>query len=257
MGKHEIELAEIDLAIAHRLFDNTIEGAGRIMRARLALQFAVADSCYDELSAVALVCSAVAEYGENLLAAGNGDGVILCAVQQSEGAAKFLASETGSEDGWTWPVQVIKAGWAAGSLQGAEGTETTPHYFPPEVVAEVAQAANGARFRRRHPATGDGHDAPELTAGWISDGRVSGSAAFATVNLLSNAEDVRSMLLSAKEAGKLNLFSVSIFGYFSFKRSQIDGKPALVASGLQKFIGLDLCAEPGAGGRFLGSAGAN
>ena len=86
---------------------------------------------------------------------------------------------------------------------------------------------------------------------------MSGSAAVANVNLLKSAEDVRSMLLAAQEAGKLNLFSVSIFGYFSFKRSQIDGKPALVADRLQKFVGLDLCAEPGAGGRFLGSAGAN
>src|SRR5712691_9304832 len=98
MGKEEIELAEINLAVAHRLFDKTIESAGRIMRARLALQFAVADSRYDELSAVAVICSAIAEYGENLLAAGNGDGVILCSVQQSEGSAKFLAREAGSKD---------------------------------------------------------------------------------------------------------------------------------------------------------------
>jgi hypothetical protein len=145
----------------------------------------------------------------------------------------------------------MKSGWAAGSVETAGVKEMLPHYFPPEVVSQVAQAVNGARFRRKHPETGDGHDAPELTAGWMSDGRMSGSVALATVNLLDSATDVRSMLLAAQKADKLDLFSVSIFGYFSFKKSQVDGKAALISNGIGKFIALDMCAEPGAGGRFL------
>ncbi len=247
MAMGRIELAEMQLAVARR-----------ILRAQELLRDAVDARRRDEASAFTVVCSALLEYGEHLAAAGNGDGVILCGVQQSEGSSKFLAREAAATgDGWTWPVQVMRSGWAAGVLDGANGTETTRHFFPREVVASVAEAVNGARFRRKHPASGDGSDAQELTAGWVSGGHMSGSAAVATINLLKSAEDVRSMLLAAQEAGRLNLFSVSIFGYFSFKRSQIDGKPALVADRLQKFVGLDMVAEPGAGGRFLGSAGAN
>jgi hypothetical protein len=223
-----------------------------ILRARSRLRDAWDATRSDELAATVVVCSALSEYAENLLASGNGDGVILCGVQQSRGAAKFLASEAAAGDGWSWQVQVMQSGWAAGTLEAASGKlAPTPHYFPREVVSQVAQAVDGVRFRRKHPDSGDGSDAPELTIGWMSDGRMAGSAAMAKVNLLKSATDIRSMLLAASEAGKLDLFSVSIFAYFGFKGAKIDGKPALMATSLQKFIGLDMCAEPGAGGRFL------
>jgi hypothetical protein len=175
-----------------------------------------------------------------------------------EESAKFLAAATAdSDDGWSWPVQVMQAGKASGSVEDTNGQVLAPHYFPPEVVAQVAQAVNGARFRRRHPETGDGANAPELTAGWVSDGRMVGAAAQAKVNLLKSETDIRSKLLAAREAGKLDLFSVSIFAYFGFKGTKLDGKPALVATSLQRFVGLDMCAEPGAGGRFLTVAGSH
>jgi hypothetical protein len=251
MSQEELLLAQMNLAAAHRLFDNTLDGAVRILRARSRLRDAWDARRRDELDAAVVICSALSEYCENVIASGNGDGVILCGVQQSRGAAKFLASEAAAGDGWTWPVQVMQSGWAAGTLEAASGKLATPHYFPREVVSEVAQAVDGVRFRRKHPDSGDGSDAPELTIGWMSDGRMAGSAALAKVNLLKSATDIRSMLLAAQEAGKLDLFSVSIFAYFGFKRSKIDGKPALVATSLQRFVGLDMCAEPGAGGRFL------
>jgi hypothetical protein len=164
-------------------------------------------------------------------------------------SAKFLTAEAATTDeGWAWPVQVMQAGQAFGRVEGANGA---PHYFPAEIVAQVAQAVNGVRFRRRHPQNGDGANEPELTAGWMSDGRMVGSTALAKVNLLKSETDIRSKLMAAREAGKLDLFSVSINAYFGFKGSKIDGKPALVATSLQKFIGLDMCAEPGAGGKFL------
>jgi hypothetical protein len=247
-----VELAKMDLAAANRLFDGSFAGAERILRARTALQNALDVKHSDELAASVMICDALSEHCANVIAAGGGNGAILCSVQQAH--VGFLAREAASEDGgWTWPVQVMQSGWAAGTLESASGNKlTTPHYFPPAVVSQVAQAANGARFRRRHPETGDGANAPELTAGWVSDGKMTGSAARAKVNLLKSETEIRSTLLAAQEAGKLDLFSVSIFAYFGFKESKIDGKPALVATSLQKFVGLDMCAEPGAGGMFLG-----
>jgi hypothetical protein len=254
MGRREIELAKMNLAVANRLFDHTIDGAERILRARMELSTAMAASRSAELDATAVVTSALSEFADNLLAAGNGDSVILCGVRQEE-AATFLASEAATDDGWTWPVRLMRSGWAAGTLETADGKLQTPHYFPTEIVAKVAEAANGSRFRRRHPAKDDGNDAPELTAGWLSHARISGTSALAMVNLLKSETEIRSKLMAAREAGKLvDLFGVSIMAYFGFRQSTVEGKSALVATSLQKFVGLDLCAEPGAGGRFLQTA---
>src|SRR5260370_32834207 len=83
---------------------------------------------------------------------------------------------------------------------------------------------------------------------------MSGSSAMATINLLKSETEIRSKLMAAREADKLDLFGVSILAYFAFRRSSVEGKSALVATSLQKFVGLDWCAEPGAGGRFLPDA---
>jgi hypothetical protein len=169
-------------------------------------------------------------------------------VQQS---ARFLAKEAaGDGDGWEWPVQIMQAGWAQGSVDGQAGV---PHYFPASVVAQVAEAANGARFRRRHPTVeeGSGADMPDLTAGWTSQCRMMGGAAVGTVNLLKTETEMRAKLLAAREAGKLDLFGVSIFAYFGFQPGVQDGKKALIATRLAKYVGLDMCAEAGAGGKIL------
>jgi|SRR6266850_530802 len=210
-----------------------------------------------ELGAKAAMLRELRDYMKNVA---GGSTVMLCGVQQEyTGSGKFLVSEAASEDGWSWPVQVMRSGWAHGSVTEASGKVTKPHYFSEDAVAQVAKAVNGARFRRRHPteAEGDGSGSPELTAGWMSNGLFSGSAAVATVNLLKSATDIRSMLMAAREAAKLDLFGVSIFGYFVFQESRIEGKPALVATRLQRFVGLDFCAEPGAGGRFMPTASQN
>lgn len=170
-------------------------------------------------------------------------------VQQS---ASFLATEASGEaaDGWSWPVQIMEAGWARGAVNGQTDV---PHYFPASVVAQVAEAANGARFRRRHPTEeeGSGAQLPELTAGWTSQCRAVGGKAIGTLNLLKSESDMRDRLLAAKEANKLDLFNVSIFAYFGFQPGVQDGKKALIATRLGKYVGLDLCAEAGAGGKIL------
>lgn len=169
-------------------------------------------------------------------------------VQQS---ARFLAKEAAAGgDGWEWPVQIMQAGWAQGSVAGQAGV---PHYFPASVVAQVAEAANGARFRRRHPTEeeGSGADLPDLTAGWTSECRMAGGAAVGRVNLLKTETEMRERLLAAREAGKLDLFGVSIFAFFGFQPGVQDGKKALVATRLAKYVGLDMCAEAGAGGKIL------
>lgn len=249
----ELLKAESELRVAYQIFYGTpplsrLDAVGKVLNAESELRIAYRRHREDGMRAGLQALAKLAELAGSL-----SRGAELCAVKQSH--SNFLAREASdSGDGWTWPVHVMKSGWASGSVEGASGKETTPHYFPPEIVAEVAQAVNGARFRRRHPETGDGSDAPELTAGWMTNGRMIGSAAVATVNLLRSETGIRSTLLAAQEAGKLDLFSVSILGYFNFQKSQIDGKPALVAKLLQKFVGLDMCAEGGAGGKFLPAA---
>lgn len=251
MEREKVELARMHLATAERLFDGSLDGVDRIWRARADLEDAEsryrAEALAGMESLAAEMCSFVSRTNE------------LFAVRQA--AAKFVTEESWPDiTGWTWPVQIIQSGWANGSFEGALGEwRANPHYFPPEILAQIAQAANGARFRRRHPEVGDGSDMPELTAGWLSNCRVRGSAVVGTVHLLRSEGQkggVRSMLLAAREAGKLDLFGVSILASFEFETRKIDGKTGAVATSLKRLFGIDLCAVPGAGGKFL-SAGPN
>jgi hypothetical protein len=173
-------------------------------------------------------------------------------VQQSAELMAAEAKTTPEEDGWTWPVKMMKAGWAAGSV----GDAPVPHYFPREVVAEIAQAANGGRFRRRHPQgiEGDGSGYPELTAGWTSEASMQGDSAMATLHLLKSETELRDKLMAAREAGKLDLYGVSIFAYVGFRAGTQDGKKALIGTRLGKYVSLDLCAEAGAGGKIMAYA---
>jgi hypothetical protein len=81
-----------------------------------------------------------------------------------------------------------------------------------------------------------------------------GAAAIGTVTLLKSeggAGGIRSTLLAAREAGKLDLFGVSIMAIFEFARRQIDGQTRAVATSLKRFIGVDFCSVAGAGGKFM------
>src|SRR5579864_6561540 len=130
------------------------------------------------------------------------------AVSQS---CAFVA-DAGSSDEWSYPVQVMKAGWAHGNV---EGQKALPQYFTPEVVAEVAMALNSAKFGRKHPEAGLGADQPERIAGWMSDGRVVGDAAHGRVNLLKSETELQAKLSAARTAGRLDLFGVSALGLFA------------------------------------------
>jgi hypothetical protein len=253
MEKWQLDVAESELRIAESSYrmakspDEAIVAAFKVNEARVGLKFAIEKFQRHRWYAA---ISGLSEFAEHCASLARG--AVLLQVRQS--AARFVAKESSSDDGWKWPVVAMRAGWARGSLEGLPGD--TAHYFPPEAVGQVVEALNGARFRRRHPGKGDGdgNDAPELIAGWTSDARMQDSAALATVNLLHSAGDIRSTLLAAQGAGKLDLFGVSILAYFGFRKGQIDGKPAFVATSLQRFVALDMCAEPGAGGRFLSDA---
>lgn len=169
-------------------------------------------------------------------------------------AAAAKHTVAGDPDGWSWPIQVIAAGKGFGSNAPVDGAAALdlPHYFPESILPQFAEAANGVRLRRRHPGDdNDGNDAPELTCGWISDAVVAGDAVVATANLLKGETGIRERLLAAREAGKLDLFGVSIFAYVAYSRSNVDGAPAFVAKRLVKLVGVDMCAEPGAAGWFL------
>lgn len=244
-SRTELELARIDLRVAERLFalEGGMENAGRLLNARNRFENVLEKCRREEMAGFCVVSSALAEYWDSVVS-----GAQLYQVRQS--AARFIAKEKSSDDGWRWPVRVMEAGWAHGSIEDSSGLkQPLPHYFPASIVTRVAELLDGARFRRRHPADGDG--SPELIAGWLSHAKMQDSAAFATINLLHSAADIRSLLLAAQEANKLDLFGVSIYAYFSFARSQAEGKPALVATDLLRFVALDMCAEPGAGGRFV------
>jgi hypothetical protein len=256
MTREQLQLTESIRSLEEALLRS------ELLTREVARQSKIAEAvswCHAEESAVATqrLCelAAYAELvvaGAKVLPAG-GACIVLASVGEAKGSKAFLAEEsTVPGDGWTWPVRIVEAGWAQGSLEGTDGKSLAMgHYFPVELVTQVASSVNGVRFRRRHPETGDGSDAPELTAGWFSDGHMHDTAAVGTLNLLKSAGDIRSTLVAAKEAGQLDLFGLSIFGYITFKKSQIEGRPALVATALHKLIGVDFCAEAGAGGKFL------
>ena len=237
------------LATVERLFDGSLDAVDRIWRARADLEDAEsryrAEALAGMESLAAEMCSFVGRTNE------------LFAVRQA--AAKFVTVENWPDTtGWTWPIQIIQSGWANGSFEGAQGEwRPSPHYFPPEILAQVAAAANGARFRRRHPDVGDGSELPELVCGWLTHCRVVGTAVVGTAHLLRSEGRVRSMLLAAREAGKLDLFGVSILASFEFETRKIDGKTGAVATSLKRLFGIDLCAVSGAGGKFLEAAEAN
>jgi hypothetical protein len=161
----------------------------------------------------------------------------------------FITAEAGiAVDDWIYPVQVMQAGFAHGAVAGQKNV---PHYFTPSVVAEVAAAVNGAKFGRQHPASGTGSDQPDRIAGWMSNGKLVGEAAVGDIHLLKSETQLQSTLSAARAAGKLDLFGVSMLGFIQFKAGKVEGKDCLVSERLGKLISVDLCAEAGAGGKFL------
>lgn len=170
-------------------------------------------------------------------------------------ACEFAVADAGATtDDRVYPVTVLKAGWAGGSLNG----HAAPHYYPPEFVRQVAEALQGVPFGRKHPDQrgGDpvGANDPARIAGWVDGGNFDGQRALGTVTLLDAESDLRSRLDSARKAGRLNLFGVSMLGLIGFRPGRIEGKDCLVAESLSKLYSVDLCAVAGAGGQFLVAA---
>jgi hypothetical protein len=247
MDNLHVDLAESNLRVAERGFAmwGGLEWTEKILRARTALDVARAERRDNERAACMVFVSAIEEYVDDVI-----HRPFLLQARQSH--AHFLAREASAyPDGWSWPVIAMEAGWSHGAL---EGRQERQHYYPVEVLSQVAEAMNGARFRRRHPTVdeGDGFQLSELTIGWVSDSRVEGSTVRATVHLLHTEKDISAKLMAAQEDKKMDLFGVSIMGYFAWEVREIEGVRAAVATKLVKFVGLDMCAEPGCpSARFL------
>ncbi len=173
------------------------------------------------------------------------------ALLPGEFTARLAAAAEG--DGWVWSVVVCKAGWGNAHVWGPEEYARRPQYIPREVLPQIAAAVNGARFRRRHPLEdeGDGEGIPDLVAGWVDNARVVGDEVHADVHLLPTETEIRARLLALREAGQMGLFNVSLLTYFRGRADRIEGRDALVIERIHKVIALDMCAEPGWGGKFL------
>ncbi len=164
-------------------------------------------------------------------------------------SARFICEGSVEDDGYTWPVQIIQEGFAGGEVGG----QAVPHYYSADTVRQFAEAANGARFGRKHPGPLEQEDDPARIAGYFSEGRVVGSAAHAKLHLLKSETALRDKLLAMKESGKNDLFGLSVLGYAEFKPGKVQGKSALISGKLAKLVSIDLVTEAGAGGKFLNS----
>ncbi|SRR6266700_2960310 len=258
MERWQLELAESELRVAENLCrmarspEERLDAAGKFIRARAWLETARDKFRQVQVDAMSIVASAVVEHCNDLIYR-----PFLAQVRQS--SATFIAREAADgsggasserEDGWSWRVRAMKSGPANARVEGFEGRTT---YVGAEVLPQIAKAINGARFRRKHPdvSEGEGFHLPDLTIGWMGDGRVEGEAVYATAHLLHSENAIRERLVAAREAGKLHLFGVSVMASFNYTEKEIDGKQGHVATNLCRFIALDMVAEPGAGGRFL------
>jgi hypothetical protein len=257
MEKWQLDVMEAELRVTESLYrmarstEERLDAAGKLIRARSRLETARDKFRQVEVDAMCFVTSAIVEHCNDLV-------YRPFLAQATQSSATFLAREAADdsvrlsdyEDGWSWPVRVMESGRTFARVEGFEGR---PTYIGAEVLPQVANAINGARFRRRHPDLSDreGFHLPGLTVGWVSNGRVEGQAVYATAHLLHNEREIREKLMAAREAGQLDLFGVSAMASFNYTGKQIDGTDAHVATNLVRFIALDMVAEPGAGGRFL------
>jgi hypothetical protein len=163
--------------------------------------------------------------------------------------ADAVASQSGR-----YPITIIRAGWGTGSVSG----KSVPHYYTPEFVSLVAEAANGRPFGRKHPdqkgPDPTGATQPERIAGWLDGTSVAEGKANGYVNLFSAESDLRSKLDQARDSKRLSLFGVSMLALVGYKPGVVEGKQCLVAESLGEFYSVDLCARAGAGGEFLTAA---
>ncbi len=178
------------------------------------------------------------------------------AVQQS---ACFLSAAgvagSGDEDGWSWPVQIMAATSGSTGRVTVGGKQVAiRQVYPPEVIAQVAAAANGARLGRRHPVTDGEEQDPARFMGWLSDTSFNGTAALGKANLLKSETAMRDKLIAARDAKKLDLFGLSVLAYFNFKPGKLGNEDVLVAQSLGKLLSVDMCGEPAAAGKFLAAA---
>jgi hypothetical protein len=167
----------------------------------------------------------------------------------------FIALESeAAEEATTFPIAIIKPGWATGGLNGV----AMPHYYTEDFCGQVAESAQGVPFGRIHPdqkgpdPTG-ANDAQRI-AGYVTDGRLEGGIAKGNLTLFAAESELRSKLNQARQAKTLGVFGLSMLAHVAGQPGVIEGKQALVINKLVKLHSVDLCARAGAGGQFLAAA---
>jgi hypothetical protein len=190
------------------------------------------------------------------------DNVTLGTAQEVETAyvpvaeAGVFVTEAGIDpatlDDCTYPVRLIKAGWSRGVKSPPQKLDV---YYPPEFIAKVAEAADGAKFGRRHPTAEGSYQAgendPQRIAGYFEKPVAAGDSAGAVLKIFESETQLRGQLSSARKAGKLDLFGLSILANVRVKPGVAEGKQCLIAESLGKLFSFDLCSEAGAGGGFI------
>jgi hypothetical protein len=163
-------------------------------------------------------------------------------------AAKISGAGELVDDGYTWPVVIAKRGKATGRLELQDGSRWRTSSRRAD--RGFALAVNGARFGRRHVVAGEEPSDPARIAGWFDGGR-RGDRNARKLHLLKNEQALRDKLVAAKEAGKLDLFGLSVDAYVGFRPVKENGAVKLVGERLGKLVSVDLVTEAGAGGKFL------
>lgn len=170
-------------------------------------------------------------------------------------ACVFLAGEGESADDGAYPIAIIKPGWAGGAING----QALPHFYTPEFCAQVAEAAQGVPFGRKHPdqrgPDPTGALDPDRIAGFVGGGVWDGTQAKGVVNLFAAESALRSRLNEARQTKTLKNFGVSMLASVAGKVGKKDGRDALIVDKLGQLYSVDLVARAGAGGQFLAAAG--
>lgn len=147
-----------------------------------------------------------------------------------------------------WRVRVIRA-----------GLSLNRNFYSDRVLSEAVPLFDGVRVFVKSDAdhlAGTGKDLrnlvdrlanPSFAAGRTPDG----GEVMADLELIEPDSAIGRKLTEARRRGMSDLFGLSIDATASVREGRIDGKPARIATTIQRVKSVDLIVEPGAGGRVI------